>query len=112
MKKIGDVKPGDKVIYKSGSKVVEATVVEKPIDDRVRPKFLIGRVDLDNGDYLTHGSYVYESTDECKQAIIQELKEGLEDAKKKRDFHAARVLVIENQLRRLEEDESWATNKA
>lgn len=112
MKKVADAKPGDKVIYKSGSKVVEATVVEKPIDDKVRPKFLIGRVDLDNGDYLTRGSYVYESVDECKKEIIKDLKDGLEDAKMKRDFHAARVLVIENQLRRLEEDESWATNKA
>lgn len=112
MKKVADAKPGDKVIYKSGSKVVEATVVEKPIDDGVRPKFLIGRVDLDNGDYLTRGSYVYESVDECKKEIIKDLRSSLEDAKMKRDFHNARVLVIENQLRRLEEDESWATNKA
>ena len=112
MKKVADAKPGDKIIYKSGSKVVEATVVEKPIDDKVRPKFLIGRVDLDNGDYLTRGSYVYESVDECKQTIIQELKEGLEDAKMKRDFHNARVIVIEARLKELEADESWAENKA
>lgn len=111
MKKVADAKPGDKVIYKSGSKVVEATVVEKPIDDKVRPKFLIGRVDLDNGDYLTRGSYVYESVDECKQTIIQELKEGLEDAKMKRDFHNARVIVIEARLKELEADESWAENR-
>ena len=112
MKKIGDVKPGDKVISKSGSKVVEATVVEKPIDDKVRPKFLIGRVDLDNGDYLTCGSYIYESVDECKKEIIKDLKSGLEDAKMKRDFHNARVIAIEARLKELEADESWAENKA
>lgn len=112
MKKVADAKPGDKVIYKSGSKVVEATVVEKPIDDKVRPKFLIGRVDLDNGDYLTRGSYVYESVDECKKEIIKDLKDGLEDAKMKRDFHNARVIVIEARLKELEADESWAENKA
>lgn len=112
MKKIGNAKPGDKVIYKSGDKVVEATVVAKPIDDKGRPKFLIGRIDLDNGDYLTCGSFVYDSVEECKQTIIQSLKEGLEDAKTKRDFHAARVLVIEKKLEKLEADESWANNKA
>ena len=111
MKKVADVKPGDKIIYKSGSKVVEATVVEKPIDDKVRPKFLIGRVDLDNGDYLTRGSYVYESVDECKKEIIKDLRSGLEDAKMKRDFHNARVIVIEARLKELEADESWAENK-
>jgi hypothetical protein len=111
MKKIGKAKPGDKVIYKSGNKVVEATVVEQPIDDNVRPKFLIGRVDLDNGDYLTCGAYVYESVDECKEAIIKDLKEGLDDAKKKRDFHAARVIAIESRLKELETDESWATSE-
>ena len=111
MKKIGNAKPGDKVIYKSGDKVVEATVVAKPIDDRERPKFLIGRVDLDNGDYLTCGSFVYDSVEECKQTIIQSLKEGLQDAKTKRDFHAARVLVIEKKLEKLEADEAWANNK-
>jgi hypothetical protein len=111
MKKIGNAKPGDKVIYKSGYDVVEATVVAKPIDDKERPKFLIGRVDLDNGEYLTCGSYVYESVDECKQTIIASLKEGLEDAKMKRDFHAARILVIEAKLKELGADESWANDE-
>ena len=101
MKIASELKPGDKVIYKSGSKVMEATVVAKPIDDQVRPKFLIGRIDLDNGDYLVGGANVYDSVDECKQDIIKSLKESLEDAKMNRDFHAARVIMIEKELDKL-----------
>ena len=101
MRKVGDIKPGEKVIYKSGNKVVEATVVEKPIDDKERPNFLIGRVDLDNGDYLTRGSFIYESKEECRDVIIEDLKDALKDAHFKRDFHAARVMAIEKQLKGL-----------
>jgi intein/homing endonuclease len=101
MKIASELKPGDKVIYKSGSKVMEATVVAKPIDDQVRPKFLIGRVDLDNGDYLVGGANVYDSVEECKQDIIKGLKQSLEDAKMNRDFHAARVTMIEKELEKL-----------
>ena len=101
MKIASELKPGDKAIYKSGSKVMEAIVVAKPIDDQVRPKFLIGRVDLDNGDYLVGGANVYDSVDECKQDIIKSLKQSLEDAKMNRDFHAARVTMIEKELEKL-----------
>ena len=64
MKIASELRPGDKAIYKSGSKVVEATVVAKPIDDQARPKFRIGRIDLDNGDYLVGGANVYDSVEE------------------------------------------------
>jgi hypothetical protein len=101
MKIASELKPGDKAIYKSGSKVMEATVVAKPIDDQVRPKFLIGRIDLDNGEYLIGGESVYDSVDECKQDIIKSLKQSLEDAKMNRDFHAARVTMIEKELEKL-----------
>lgn len=112
MKKVNDVKPGDKVIYKSGSKVIVATVVEKPIDDRARPSFVVGRVDLDNGDYLTRTSYTYESVDECKAVIIQELMDGLDEAKKLRDFHAARAKKIEKALKQFQdEDKKWAESE-
>ena len=56
---------------------MEATVVEKPIDDNPRPNFLIGRVDLDNGLYLTRGSFVYDSVEECKQTIIESLRQEI-----------------------------------
>ena len=101
MKIASELRPGDKAIYKSGMKVVEATVVAKPIDDQVRPKFLIGRIDLDNGDYLIGGANVYDSVEECKQDIIKSLKQSLEDAKMNRDFHAARVTMIEKELEKL-----------
>ena len=77
MKKVGNIKPGEKVIYKSGYDVVEATVVENPIDDNPRPKFLIGRVDLDNGFYLTRGSFIYDSVEECKQTIMESLRQEI-----------------------------------
>lgn len=101
MKIASELRPGDKAIYKSGMKVVEATVVAKPIDDQVRPKFLIGRIDLDNGDYLVGGANVYDSVEECKQGIIKSLKQSLDDAKMNRDFHAARVTMIEKELEKL-----------
>jgi hypothetical protein len=101
MKIANELKPGDKAIYKSGSKVMEAMVVAKPIDDQVRPKFLIGRIDLDNGEYLIGGASVYDSVDECKQDIIKSLKQSLEDAKMNRDFHAARAVMIEKELDKL-----------
>ena len=101
MKIASELKPGDKAIYKSGNKVIEATVVAKPIDDQVRPKFLIGRIDLDNGDYLVGGANVYDSVEECKQDIIKSLKQSLEDAAMKRDFHAARAAMIEKELEKL-----------
>jgi hypothetical protein len=101
MRKVGDAKPGEKVIYKSGNDVVEATIVAKPIDDKERPNFLIGRVDLDNGDYLTRATYVYESKEECRNVIVEDLKEALKDAQFKRDFHSARIMMIEKKLKEL-----------
>jgi uncharacterized protein (DUF342 family) len=51
---------------------------------------------------------------EKKSEELKNLKADLaklEDAKTKRDFHAARVLVIEKKLEKLEADESWANGK-
>ena len=101
MKLASELKPGDKAIYKSSCKVVEATVVPKPIDDNPRPKFLIGRIDLDNGDYLVGGANVYDSVDECKQAIIKSLNESLNDAKAKKDLQEGRIKIIEEELGKL-----------
>jgi hypothetical protein len=103
MKKVGDIKPGEKVIYKSGYDVVEATVVEKPIDDNPRPKFLIGRVDLDNGFYLTRGSFIYDSVEECKQTIIESLRQEIVTTEEMIKVSTRRLDSMKKKLEELED---------
>ena len=100
MKKAGDLRPGDKVIYKSGFDVIEATVVDKPIDEHPRPKFAIGRIDLDNGGYLTCGSYIYDSVEECKNRIITEIKEEISKYKDQKKVAEGMIIVLEKTLKK------------
>lgn len=102
MKKVGDIRPGEKVIYKACYDVMEATVVDKPIDDNPRPRFLIGRVDLDNGDYLTRGSFIYDSTEECKEAIIKSLKQEITEASNLANLYTNRCRILKKKLKEYE----------
>lgn len=102
MKKIGNIKPGEQVIYKKGYDIIKATVVEKPIDDNERPKFLIGRVDLDNGDFLTRGTYTYESVDECKEAVLKTLMKELVLTESLAKVYSGRLTELRGKLKELE----------
>lgn len=101
MDKACRLKPGDKVIYKSGFDVKEATVVEKPIDEIERPKFAMGRIDLDNGEYLIGGTPIYDSVDECKEEIKKELEVKIKGTKERINYHKALLIVYKHKLESL-----------
>jgi hypothetical protein len=99
MDKAFTLKPGDKVIYKVGYTVQEATVVEKPVDDNyVRPRFAIGRYDLDNGDYLIVGATIYDSVDECMKVIKDGIKKEIEDTEKMIKYYNSNLTLLKKRL--------------
>ena len=72
MKKAFEYKIGDTVIYRHGYDIKDGVVVKDPIDDGMeRPKFKMGRIDLDNGDWLIGGEEVYESKEEAKKDLLE-----------------------------------------
>ena len=87
MKTASDVKVGETVIYKNGYKIVTSKVVAKPIDNDYRPNFKIGRVDLENGEYLTRGSYIYDSEEEAKEVMSESLKKEIAREEETIDYH-------------------------
>lgn len=101
MKKVASVKIGEEVIYRNGSDLKVSKKVEKPVDDNVRPKFLIGRTDLENGDYLPDGTLVYEDMDEAKKELKKDLENGIKDAEMKRDYYEGLALMLKSKLAKL-----------
>lgn len=102
MNKAFHLKPGDKIIYKSLYEVKEATVVEKPVDNNYeRPKFAMGRIDLDNGEYIIGGTPIYDSVEECKEEIRKELELKIKDTKERIEYQKAHLILLENRLRNL-----------
>ena len=87
MKTACDVKVGDTVIYKSGYNVVTSKVVAKPVDNDYRPNFKIGRVDLENGEYLTRGSFIYDSEEEAKQVIRESIQKEITREEETIEYH-------------------------
>ena len=101
MKKVASVKIGEAVIYISGSDIKVSKRVEKPIDDEVRPKFLIGRTDLENGEYLPNGALVYESMDEAKKELRRDIEARINEAQMKKDYYEGLVLMLKHKLTKL-----------
>ena len=78
MKKAFNLEVGDKAIYRCGYALKESYKVDEPIDDEERPKFLIGRVDLANGDYITNGTIVYDSKEEAISDMEKSINERID----------------------------------
>jgi len=81
MKKAASLKVGDKVIYRCGYTVRESIKVDKPIDGKERPKFLIGRTDLADGGYILNGTTVYDSIEEAIADISVSVEERIKEVK-------------------------------
>ena len=78
MKKAASLNVGDTAIYINGYDVIESKVVKEPINDgKTRPKFKIGRTELENGEYLVNRQFVYDSEEEAKKVAIERLKEAI-----------------------------------
>ena len=74
MKKAASLKVGDTAIYISNYEVKTSCVIPKPINDgKTRPIFKIGRIDLENGDYLIGGQSVFDTEDEAKKRLIDDI---------------------------------------
>jgi hypothetical protein len=103
MKKAASLNVGDTAIYINGYDVIESKVVKEPINDgKTRPKFKIGRTDLENGDYLVNGQLVYESEKEAKKVAIEKLKEAIQRHTDEKLLAEGMLLVLNNKLKRLE----------
>lgn len=106
MKKAASLNVGDTAIYINGYDVIESKVVKEPINDgKTRPKFKIGRTDLENGDYLVNGQLVYESAEEAKQVLIRRLETEVEEYEEKKLFYEGLTIIAKNKLKRLKEEE-------
>ena len=104
MKKAASLNVGDTAIYINGYDVIESKVVKEPINDgKTRPKFKIGRTDLENGDYLVNGQLVYESVEEAKKVAIERLKEAIKKHTDEKLLTEGMLLVLNNKLKRLSE---------
>ena len=104
MKKAASLNVGDTAIYINGYDVIESKVVKEPINDgKTRPKFKIGRTDLENGDYLVNGQLVYESEKEAKKVAIERLKEAIKRYTDEKLIAEGMLLVLGNKLKRLSE---------
>ena len=102
MKKAASLNVGDTAIYINGYDI-ESKVVKEPINDgKTRPKFKIGRTDLENGDYLVNGQLVYESEEEAKKVAIEKLKEAIQRHTDEKLLAEGMLLVLNNKLKRLE----------
>lgn len=103
MKKAASLNVGDTAIYINSYDVIESKVVKEPINDgKTRPKFKIGRIDLENGDYLVNGQLVYESEEEAKKVAIKKLKEAIQRHTDEKLLADGMLLVLNNKLKRLE----------
>ena len=103
MKKAASLNVGDTAIYINDYDVIESKVVKEPINDgKTRPKFKIGRTDLENGDYLVNGQLVYESVEEAKKVAIERLKEAIKRYTDEKLIAEGMLLVLNNKLKRLE----------
>lgn len=89
MRKIFNPSEGERLIYLVGYNIKEATVVSKPIDGERRPSFRIGRIDLDNGDYLINGSIIYDSIEEAKNEVLKKAESEIESIDEKILFYQA-----------------------
>ena len=104
MKKAASLNVGDTAIYINDYDVIESKVVKEPINDgKTRPKFKIGRTDLENGDYLVNGQLVYESVEEAKKVAIERLKEAIKRYTDEKLIAEGMLLVLNNKLKRLSE---------
>ena len=103
MKKAASLNVGDTAIYINGYDVIESKVVKEPINDgKTRPKFKIGRTDLENGDYLVNGQLVYDSEEEAKKVAIEKLKEAIQRHTDEKLLAEGMLLVLNNKLKGLE----------
>lgn len=96
MKKCFNPKVGDNVIYISGYMVKESEVVSKPIDDKERPLFRVGRIDLSNGDYLLNGTVTYDSVEEAENVILEKVNKEIKDVDEKVSLCHMQKLVLES----------------
>lgn len=104
MKKACEYKVGDTVIYNRNDNVKVSTIVPKPIDDgQTRPRFKIGRIDLANGDYLIGGEFVYESEEEAKTKLIDDLKNRIKAYEEEKLYTEGMLLVLNRKLKALAE---------
>ena len=104
MKKAASLNVGDTAIYINGYDVIESKVVKEPINDgKIRPKFKIGRTDLENGEYLVNGQFVYDSAEEAKKVAIERLKEAIKRHTDEKLLAEGMLLVLNNKLKRLSE---------
>lgn len=101
MKKAFNLKVGDKVLYQSGYTIAESTIVEQPIDDKERPKFLIGRVDLANGDYITNGTEVYDSMEEANEALLETIDKEIEHQETVKTIASGIISMLKKKRKRL-----------
>lgn len=104
MKKAASLNVGDTAIYINGYDVIESKVIKEPINDgKTRPKFKIGRTDLENGDYLVNGQLVYDSAEEAKKVAIERLKETIKRHTDEKLIAEGMLLVLNDKLKRLSE---------
>ncbi len=89
MKRAHELQIGEIAIYIYNGRIMSAERVETPIDAVKQPSmFKIGRVDLSNGDYLLSVTTVYNSVEEAKLSLINEVREAIvkyEDQRKELD---------------------------
>lgn len=94
MKKSFGVKTGDKVIYITGYTVKESVVVDKPIDNGERPLFKIGRIDLENGEYLINGTLIYDTVKEASEEVIKKIDKELDEMEEKVKLYGTLKVVL------------------
>lgn len=98
MKKAARYNIGDEIIYRKGYDICKSKIVPKPIDDKERPDFLIGRVDLENGDYLTRGTFVYESMEEAKEAIRKSIEEEIKTCEACAKHYTDKAMALKGKI--------------
>ena len=92
---------GDTVIYTSIYEVKQARVVKEPIDGKKRPSFKIGRVDLDNGDYLLSTTEVYNSVEDAEKELMKTLEKRLKAKEAEKTLLEGEIMFIKHAVSKL-----------
>lgn len=109
MRKIFNPSKGENIIYIEAYEVKESTVVENPIDEKERPLFRIGRVDLANGGYLINGTQVYDTVEEAEGVALRMVENEISKLDSKISFYEGMKIIMEkrkeNLLNKIKDEE-------
>lgn len=92
---------GDAVIYTSVYDVKQAKIVKEPIDGKQRPSFKIGRVDLDNGDYLLSTTEIYDTVEDAENELIKNLEKRLKAKEAEKTLLEGEIMLIKHAASKL-----------